>query len=89
MYLSCKISYNVRIISGLTFLSFLGVTYPLEAALKNGGGRDHPTVATLSVKPGKDDDGAIFRCSVWNRAMPENAKLETTVTLNVNCKYYF
>lgn len=64
-----------------------GSTYPLEAALKNGGGRDHPTVATLSVTPAREDDGAVFRCVVWNRAMPEGAKLETTVTLNVNCKY--
>ncbi|KAF5284702.1 hypothetical protein FQR65_LT13455 [Abscondita terminalis] len=61
-----------------------GSTYPLEAALKNGGSRDQSTTATLSLTPRKEDDGAIFRCEVWNRAMPEGTKLETAVTLNVN-----
>lgn len=64
-----------------------GSTYPLEAALKNGGSRDQPTVATLSVTPAREDDGAVFRCVVWNRAMPEGSKLETTVALSVNCEY--
>ncbi|XP_065156046.1 hemicentin-1 isoform X2 [Atheta coriaria] len=61
-----------------------GSTYPLEAALKNGGSRDHPTTATLSLTPSKDDDNAEFRCEVWNRAMPDGQKLETAVTLSVN-----
>lgn len=65
---------------------FTGSTYPLEAALKNGGSRDQPTTATLSITPSREDDGAIFRCEVWNRAMPDGKKLETTVTLSVNCK---
>lgn len=63
-----------------------GSTYPLEASLKNGGSRDQPTTATLSLTPGKEDDGAVFRCEIWNRAMPEGTKLEATVTLGVNCK---
>ncbi|KAK9729566.1 Immunoglobulin domain [Popillia japonica] len=61
-----------------------GSSYPLEAALKNGGSRDQPTTATLSVTPNKEDDSALFRCEVWNRAMSQNIKLETTVSLNVN-----
>lgn len=65
---------------------FSGSTYPLEAALKNGGSRDQPTTATLSITPNKEDDGTAFRCEVWNRAMPDGHKLTTIVKLNVNCK---
>lgn len=64
-----------------------GSVYPLESALKNGGSRDHATTATLSIVPSKDDDGAVFRCEVWNRALPEDRKLTDSVTLNVNCKF--
>ncbi|XP_071050518.1 cell adhesion molecule Dscam2 isoform X1 [Onthophagus taurus] len=58
--------------------------YPLETALKNGGSRDQATTATLAITPDKEDDGAVFRCEVWNRAMGQNKKLEATVTLSVN-----
>ncbi|XP_018335575.1 hemicentin-2 isoform X2 [Agrilus planipennis] len=61
-----------------------GSTYPLNAELKNGGSRDQPTTATLSLVPDKEDDGSIFSCEVWNRAMQDGTKLKTTVTLNVN-----
>ncbi|RZC38352.1 I-set and/or fn3 domain containing protein [Asbolus verrucosus] len=61
-----------------------GSMYPLEAALKNGGSRDQPTTATLSIVPAKDDDEAVFRCEVWNRALPEKKKLISTVSLSVN-----
>ncbi|CAH1154135.1 unnamed protein product [Phaedon cochleariae] len=61
-----------------------GSQYPLEAALKNGGSREQPTTATLTINPTKDDDEAIFRCEVWNRALPDNKKLVSTVTLSVN-----
>lgn len=64
-----------------------GSLYPLEAALKNGGSRDQSTTATLSIVPTKEDDGAVFRCEVWNRALPEEKKLISTVALSVNCKY--
>ncbi|XP_060528040.1 hemicentin-1 isoform X2 [Cylas formicarius] len=60
-----------------------GSLYPLEAALKNGGSRDQPTTATLTVTPAKEDDEAIYRCEVWNRALPENKKLSATVSLSV------
>ena len=78
MYIFCT---NYR------FLPISGSTYPLEASLKNGGSRDIPTTATLVLTPSKEDDGAIFRCEVSNRALEHGTKLETTVTLNVNCKY--
>lgn len=61
-----------------------GSMYPLEAALKNGGSRDQPTTANLIIVPGKEDDGANFRCEVWNRALPQERKLISTVGLNVN-----
>ena len=41
----------------------------------------------LTVNASRTDDGAVYRCSVWNRAMPEGTKLETTVALSVNCEY--
>lgn len=62
--------------------------YPLEAALKNGGSRDQPTTATLSIMPSKEEDDAVFRCEVWNRALPEDKKMISTVSLSVNCKLF-
>ncbi|KAG5872503.1 hypothetical protein JTB14_030866 [Gonioctena quinquepunctata] len=61
-----------------------GSQYPLEAALKNGGSRDQPTTATLTINPTKEDDDATFRCEVWNRALSDNKKLISTVALSVN-----
>jgi echinoid len=66
-----------------------GLSYPLEIVPKPGHSRNQPTSAILSLTPQKTDDGAVYRCVVWNRAMPEGQKLETTVTLNVNCKQKF
>lgn len=66
-----------------------GLSYPLEIVPKPGHSRNQPTSAILSLTPQKTDDGAVYRCVVWNRAMPEGQKLETTVTLNVNCKFNF
>ncbi|ROT74728.1 putative hemicentin-1 [Penaeus vannamei] len=51
-----------------------------------GGGRDFPTTSVLTITPGKDDDGAQYRCVVWNRALTDDEKMESTVTLSVN--YY-
>lgn len=64
-----------------------GSSIPLQAPINRGGSKDRPTTSTLSITPQRDDDGAKYRCVVWNRAMPEGQSLETTVTLNVNCKY--
>ncbi|XP_034242329.1 uncharacterized protein LOC117645893 isoform X4 [Thrips palmi] len=61
-----------------------GNTFPLEATMKNGASRDVATTAVLTVNASRTDDGAVYRCVVWNRAMPEGTKLETVVTLSVN-----
>ncbi|XP_077286250.1 hemicentin protein echinoid isoform X2 [Arctopsyche grandis] len=61
-----------------------GSTYPLEAEVVYGKSRTEPSNSTLVLNPGKEDDGAVFRCVVWNRALSEGVKLETTITLDVN-----
>ncbi|XP_013183075.2 hemicentin-2 [Amyelois transitella] len=63
-----------------------GSSYPLEAVITHARSRDEPTVATLPVSPRKEDDGAIFRCVVYNRAMPKGQQLDATLQLSVN--YY-
>ncbi|OXA59469.1 Hemicentin-2 [Folsomia candida] len=63
-----------------------GMPYPLESIIKNGGSRNNPTSAILSVVPQRDDDGTDYRCVVWNRALGEGEKLESSTQLNVN--YY-
>lgn len=64
-----------------------GSQIPLTAPISRGGSKDRQTTSTLSITPQREDDGAKYRCVVWNRAMAEGQRLETTVTLNVNCKY--
>lgn len=64
-----------------------GSQIPLTAPISRGGSKDRQTTSTLSITPQREDDGAKYRCVVWNRAMTEGQRLETTVTLNVNCKY--
>lgn len=61
-----------------------GSSYPVEAALKNAKSRTEATVTTLTIVPTRDDDGAVYRCVVWNRAMPQGEQLETSVKLDVN-----
>jgi echinoid protein len=63
-----------------------GNTYPLEAETRSGTSRDSVTMAVLMLTPSRGDDGAAYRCVVWNRAMPEGSKLDARVTLSVNCK---
>lgn len=59
---------------------------PIDTPITRGDSKDLQTTSTLSLVPRREDDGAKYRCAVWNRAMPEGQRLETTVTLNVNCK---
>lgn len=66
-----------------------GSTTPVQAPIFKGGSKDQPTFSVLSLTPRREDDGVKYRCAVWNRAMPEGQRLETTLTLNVNCKYFF
>ncbi|KAK8741082.1 hypothetical protein OTU49_002485 [Cherax quadricarinatus] len=63
-----------------------GSDQKLYSVLKPGGGRETPTTSVLTINPGKDDDAAEYRCVVWNRALTDNEKMETTVVLSVN--YY-
>ncbi|EAT45578.1 AAEL003167-PA [Aedes aegypti] len=64
----------------------VGSNSPLPAPINRGGSKDLQTTSTLSVLPRREDDGAKYRCVVWNRAMPEGHRLETIVTLSVNCE---
>uniref|UniRef100_A0A1B0DIH7 Uncharacterized protein n=1 Tax=Phlebotomus papatasi TaxID=29031 RepID=A0A1B0DIH7_PHLPP len=64
--------------------SSIGSSQPLQATINRGGSKDLQTSSTLIVTPRRDDDGVTYRCVVWNRAMPEGQRLETTVTLSVN-----
>ncbi|CAG9859876.1 unnamed protein product [Phyllotreta striolata] len=61
-----------------------GGTYPLPTALRHGGSKDQPTTSTLVINPTKDDDEAVFRCEVWNRALPTGSKLVSKMVLSVN-----
>lgn len=58
----------------------------MESSIKVGSDKDATISAVLSYNPSRTDDGAVFRCVVWNRAMPEGSKLEAKTTLSVNCK---
>lgn len=66
-----------------------GVRDPVESVTRIGNGNnggDTSTSAVLQVAPSREDDGAVYRCVVWNRAMAEGTKFETRTTLSVNCK---
>uniref|UniRef100_A0A1A9ZPT1 Ig-like domain-containing protein n=1 Tax=Glossina pallidipes TaxID=7398 RepID=A0A1A9ZPT1_GLOPL len=63
-----------------------GSTVPLQSYILKGGSKNHYTNATLQILPRRIDDGAKYKCVVWNRAMTEGQNLETMVALNVNCK---
>uniref|UniRef100_A0A1B6H4Y3 Uncharacterized protein n=3 Tax=Proconiini TaxID=565685 RepID=A0A1B6H4Y3_9HEMI len=58
-----------------------GVHEPLESVRTL---TDQGVTSILTLSPTKEDDGAVFRCTVWNRAMSANTKLEAIVNLNVN-----
>ncbi|XP_050086076.1 uncharacterized protein LOC126571536 [Anopheles aquasalis] len=64
----------------------MGSEEPLEATITKTGSKEFRTSITLEIVPRREDDGAKYRCVVWNRAMSEIDVLETTVTLSVN--YY-
>ncbi|XP_076340244.1 cell adhesion molecule Dscam1-like isoform X1 [Tachypleus tridentatus] len=57
---------------------------PLQGQLQKGGSRDKPTSSVLKISPKMEDDGATYRCAVWNRAIREEQKLEASVTLKVH-----
>lgn len=63
-----------------------GSSVPLPAQTVITGGKSIETRSTLSLTPTREDDEAKFRCVVWNRAMAEGQRLETSLILGVNCK---
>ncbi|KAL4702686.1 hypothetical protein ACJJTC_018695 [Scirpophaga incertulas] len=63
-----------------------GSSYPLEASVTHAKTRAEATISMLTVMPTREDDGSMFRCVVWNRAMPEGTQLDANIQLNVN--YY-
>ena len=48
--------------------------------------RDGDTVSLLQIIPRKQDDGAIFRCDVTNRAISSKPALTTDISISVNCE---
>ena len=58
----------------------------LEALYIPGTSRTEASTAVLTLVPRKEDDASSYRCTVWNRAIPETSIMEASTTINVNCK---
>ena len=58
----------------------------LDARVVKGANKDVATTSTLTIRPTKENDGAVYRCTVWNRALLVDQKLETSTKINVNCE---
>ena len=58
----------------------------LDAKVIRGKNKDEPTRSILTVMPTKADDGASYRCVVWNRALRQEQKLIAETRLSVNCE---
>jgi hypothetical protein len=65
----------------------VGASQLLDATILRGENRDEPTRSVLNLMPTKTDDGASFRCTVWNRALKQQNSLETETKIYVNCKF--
>ena len=65
----------------------LGYSQMLDATILRGENKDEPTRSILNVVPTKNDDGASFRCTVWNRALRQEHSLEAGTKVFVNCKF--
>ena len=48
--------------------------------------KDGQTVSVLELIPRKQEDGAIFRCDVTNRAISAQSTLTTDINISVNCE---
>ena len=48
--------------------------------------KDGHTVSVLEMIPTKQEDGAIFRCDVTNRAISDQPTLTTDINISVNCE---
>ena len=67
----------------------LGNDQQLDATIIRGKNKDEPTKSILSITPTRKDDGASYRCTVWNRALRQQQNLHSDTKLFVNCKYNF
>ncbi|KFM73375.1 Hemicentin-2, partial [Stegodyphus mimosarum] len=56
----------------------------LQGKVQKGGSRERPTSSVLDVTPRIEDDDSVYRCVVWNRALADNVKLDTSVSLRVH-----
>ena len=63
-----------------------GQSQLLESTMIIGANRDEASKSVLTILPHKNTDGAVYRCTVWNRALGQHQKLETRTQLAVNCK---
>ena len=59
----------------------------MEALYIPGRSRAEATSAVLTIVPKKEDDNSSYRCTVWNRAIPETRIMEASTSIDVNCKY--
>lgn len=64
-----------------------GESQKLKSLYLKGATKDEATKSVLTIIPKKEDDGSTYRCTVWNRAIPENGLMEASTSINVNCKY--
>ena len=65
----------------------IGNDQMLDARIIKGRNKDEPTRSILSILPGREDDGASYRCTVWNRALRQQQKFVAETKLSVNCKH--
>lgn len=63
-----------------------GAAQLLESVMVLGATRDEPSASVLTLVPQRASDGAVYRCTVWNRALSQRQKLEARTSLSVNCK---
>lgn len=56
----------------------------LDSLRIEGKNKDEATKAILTLMPTRENDGSVFRCTVWNRAMAQNEKYETSTQIQVN-----
>ena len=61
-------------------------TEVMEALYIPGNSRTQASSAVLTLVPRKEDDDASYRCTVWNRAIPEANIMEASTSIDVNCK---
>jgi len=61
-----------------------GESQKLKSLYLKGATKDEATKSVLTIIPKKEDDGSTYRCTVWNRAIPENGLMEASTSINVN-----